>query len=136
MANTVNINHVEWNGTRGMLHYNLSSDSTALSDLNVLDISTLAPAPTAVKIRHVQMSIQGNFILTGEVDATTDQPFLRVEGQTADATTSYVADFTDGPNKGWNPDKTAAGFVGDILLTSSGLASGDDFDLIIVFERA
>lgn len=136
MANTVNINHNEWNGTRGMLHYNLSSDSTALSALNVLDISTLSPAPTAIKIRHIQLSIQGNFILTGEIDAATDQPFLRAEGQTADVTSQYIVDFTDGPNGGWCPDKTAATFVGDILLTSSGLASGDDFDLVIVYERS
>lgn len=137
MANTTNVNKKHWDGTRGRLHLNLSSDGTALADLNILDISAdLAPAPGAVKIRSIQANLFGNFILTLEVDATTDEAVTVIENQTADVSYAYVADFTDGPNHGWCPDKTAAGFVGDLLLTSSGLAAGDGFDLIIVFEKS
>jgi hypothetical protein len=136
LANTVNINKTQWDGYRGSINYNLTSDATALSDLLILDISTLAPAPSAVKIRSVQWTIHGNFILTAEIDATTDQAFLRLENQTADTTIEGRRDFTDTANGGWSPDATAAGFTGDILLTSSGLAASDDFDLFIVFEKS
>ena len=139
MANTVNTNHIEWDGNRGALHYNLSSDGTALSDLLLLDLSAdLAPAPAAIKIRTVQCTLYGNFILTLEFDATTDTAFSTIENQTADVSYEFVRDFTDFPGGGWHvttANKAAAGFTGDILATSSGLAASDGFDLVVTFER-
>lgn len=136
MANTVNINETQWDGYRGSIHYNLSSDSTAISDTVLVDISALAPAPTSVKIRSIQWTLHGNIILTLEFDATADEAWCRLENQTADTTIEGRRDFTDAPNGGWVPNTAAAGFTGDILLTSSGLAASDDFDLFIVFEKS
>jgi len=136
MANTVNINHKEWDGQRGLLHYNLTYSDTAISGLNLLDISTLSPAPDAIKILRWEATLTGNFILSLAFDADTDQPFARLEGQAVDESFYDQRDFTDGPNGGWCPTHTAAGFVGDILATATGIASADDFDLVIVFEAA
>lgn len=136
MANTVNINRTFWDGTRGALHYNLSSDATALSDLQLIDISGLAPAPNSIKIRTIQCTLYGNFILTLEFDANTDEKIAVIENQTADVSFKYVVDYTDGPNKGWvSTDVAATGWTGDLLATSSGLANLDGFDLVVTFER-
>ena len=136
MANTTVVNQTEWDGTRGSLHFSLASDGTALSDLLLLDISTLAPAPAAIKFRTVQLKMQGNFTLDFEIDATTDTNFLTAEVQTVDETKSFFWDFRDFPGNAWHvttTNKAAAGFTGDLLVTSTGLASGDDFDLVITF---
>jgi len=139
MANTVSINRSFWDGTRGALHYNLSSDGTALSDLSLIDISGLGGTgngPTNIKIRTIQATLYGNFILTLEFDATTDETIAVIENQTADVSFKYVVDYTDGPNKGWtSTDIAAVGWVGDLFATSSGLASGDGFDLVVTFEK-
>ena len=137
MANTINKSVTYWDGTRGALHYVLSSDGTALSDLQLLDISALGGAPSAIKIRTISITMWGNFILTFEWDATTDTTIEIFETQTADVSQSFIMDYTDFP--GGVPvvlaDKTAAGFTGDVLVTSSGLASGDGFSLYMTFER-
>ena len=136
MANTTNISHIEWDGRRGSVHLNLTSDSTALSTLSLLDISAdLAPAPVSIKIRTIQLTMYGNFILIGLFSAGTDEEFMRAEGQTADVSFEFVRDFTDSPNHAWVSDDEAATYVGDLLLTSSGLASNDGFDLLITFEK-
>ncbi len=136
MANTTNINHKEFDGARGSVHLNLSSDSTGLSDLSLLDISAdLVSSIGSIKLRTIQCTLYGNWILTGEFDATTDEAFMVIEGQAADVSFEFVRDFTDFPGGGWHSDKSAAGYTGDLLLTSSGLASGDGFDLLITFEK-
>lgn len=139
MANTTNTERFFWDGTRGAYHLNLSSDGTALSDLNLIDLSSdLSPAPTAIKILSIQCTMYGNFILTLEFDATTDIAFTTIENQTADVSYEYVRDFTGFPNGGWTlttANKAAAGFTGDLLATSSGIASGDGFDLVVVFQK-
>lgn len=137
MANTINVNRVFWDGTRGAVHYNLSSDGTAVSDTVLVDISALAPAPNSIKIRTIQASLYGNFILTLEFDASGDEAIDVIENQTADVSFKYVVDFTDGPNKGWiSTNVAAAGWTGDLLVTSSGLANLDGFDLIVTFEKS
>lgn len=139
MANTTNTERFFWDGHRGAYHLNLSSDSTALSDLNLIDLSAdLDVAPSAIKIRTIQCTLYGNFILTLEFDATTDIAFTTIENQTADVSYEYVRDFTDFPGGGWQltaANKAAAGFTGDLLATSTGLANGDGFDLVITFEK-
>ena len=139
MANTVNTEAFFWDGARGAYHINLSSDGTALSDLNLIDISAdLVSAPDAIKIRTVQLKMYGNFILTLEFDATTDIAFLTAETQTADVSQEFNWDFRDFPNGGWQltaGNKAAAGFTGDLLATSSTIANLDGFDLVVTFSK-
>jgi hypothetical protein len=136
MANTTNIDHIEWDGVRGAIHFNLSSDSTALTAFSILDLSAdLAPAPAAVKIRTIQLTMYGNFILTLLINADSNETMFVAEGQTVDASFEMVRDFTDFPGGAWHADDGAAGFLGDLLLTSSGLANADGFDLVVTFEK-
>lgn len=139
MANTVTINKViQQDGTRYSVHYALSSDSTNLTDDSLVDISTLtAPVPTSIKLRSVDFIMYGNFIAFLEADADTDQELDRFETQTADVSQQFVRDYTDMPDAGKLPnDRSAAGFTGDLFLTTTGMASGDGFNLIVVFERS
>jgi len=135
MANTININETNWDGRRGSIHYAVTSDGTAVTDTTLVDISALSPAPGSVKIRSLDVVINGDFALIFEIDATTDQEVERFQGQT-DVTYQFLRDYTDGPNVGRQAsDKAAAGFTGDVLITTSGLANLDEFNLFMVFER-
>jgi hypothetical protein len=135
MANTVNINQTVWDGTKGSIHYVLSSDGTALTDTVLVDISALSPAPASIKIRSLDVIMNGNFSLIFEMDATTDQEVERLVSHT-DATHVFIRDYTDAPNGGKPAnDKAAAGFTGDLLLTSSGLANLDSFNIFCVFYK-
>ena len=96
----------------------MASDASAETDLLLIDISTLAPAPTAIKIRTVQLKMAGNFTLDFEFDATTDTNFLTAENQAVDETKEFSWDFRDFPGNGWHvtpTNKAAAGFTGDFL---------------------
>jgi len=135
MANTVNINSTTWDGYKGSLHYALTSDGTALADLQLIDISGLAPAPNSIKIKSIDLVMNGDWTLFFEADATTDQELERFIGQ-ADVTVHYVRDYSDMPNGGKQAsDKAAAGFTSDLLATSANLASGDEFNLLLIFEK-
>lgn len=63
-------------------------------------------------------------------DATID----RFNGQ-ADELNLFQRDYADGPNGGLKPYHASSGFVGDILLTTSGVADGDELNVHLVFER-
>ena len=79
----------------------------------------------------------GNFVTFLEFDATTDQEIDRFETQSADVSQQFVRDYTDMPNGGkLADDTTATGFDGDLTMTTSGMASGDGFNLLITFERS
>lgn len=136
MPNTTNIDAIQWDGTKGSLHFALTSDGTALSDLSVLDLSVDLDADVgSIKVRSIDCLLNGNWTLIFEFDATTDQEIERIEGQ-SDVTIQFLRDYTDAPGGGKRADsKTAAGFTGDLILTSSGLASGDEFNLFMTFHK-
>ena len=135
MANTTNINHTEWDGFRGMVHLNETGDGTERTNLSLVDISALSPAPEAIKIRTIQCTLYGNFIMFLEFDATTDEEFARIEGQGADVSFEFVRDFTDFPGGGWHSDDGATGYTGDLFLTTLNTESNDGWDLVITFEK-
>ena len=125
----------EWNGKRGMYYWNaVWTGADDLTDSVVVDISALgAPVPTAVKVIAVKAQLNGDIIATLEFDATTDQLIYRFQNQT-DSTLIDVVDFSNGPNGGRSPDRSAAGFVGDIMVTTSGVANLDELTLLILYE--
>lgn len=63
-------------------------------------------------------------------DGTID----RFVGQ-ADESNIFFRDYDDGPNGGITPYKDSANLVGDIILTTSGVADGDELNVQILFER-
>lgn len=128
---------VNWDGTRGAVRFRaVWTTADNYSDQSVIDISTLAPAPNSIKIRSIDCILNGDIGATFEFDATTDQDIDNFIGQT-DVTYQFLRDYTDGPNAGILPSNTAAaGFTGDLFLTTTNVANLDEINLYIVFERS
>jgi len=136
MAFSTPVNVVRWDGTQGQLRYRAVFDGAGqdLTDSAIVDISALAPAPNSVKVQRIQSVINGVYSATLEYDATTDQIIDQFSGQ-SDISNPYVVDYSKGPNGGVVPTNTAAGFVGDILLTTVGAAAGHELNLTIDFRK-
>jgi Na+-translocating ferredoxin:NAD+ oxidoreductase RnfG subunit len=136
MAAPTPVTATQWDGTRGLVRwYAAWTDGTQLSDSVVVDISTLSPAPDAVKIRRFDVLINGDVSVSFEFDASTDALIDRFVGQ-SDITNYYERCYDDGPSNGFVPTTTASGFTGDILLTTVNAASGDEINALIIFERS
>jgi len=107
------------------------------ADQSLVDLSAdLAPAPSSVKIRYIDAILNGDLGVVLEFDATTDQRIDEFLGQT-DATYQVFRDYEDSPGGGIKPsDTTATGFTGDILLTTTNAADGDELNLFIIFEKS
>jgi len=136
MAAPTPVEKTFWDGHRGMTRwYAAWADGTQHADRVVVDVSALSPAPTAVKVRSIDMVLNGDLQVDLEFDATTDEVIDRFIGQT-DVTYQFLRDYTDGPNVGYIPDQSAAGFAGDIMLTTTSAASGDEVNLLIIYEKA
>ena len=128
---------INWDGIRGHVRFRAAwTTADQYADQSVVDISTLSPAPNSVKIRSIDLIDNGDVSLTLEFDATTDQDIDNFAGQT-DVSYQFLRDYTDGPNAGVVPsDVTAAGFTGDIVITSANAANLDEVNLYLVFERS
>jgi len=136
MAAPTPVTYTEWNGTRGMTYWRAEwTTSDQITDGVVVDISGLgAPVPNSVRVLGAKCSINGDVEAMLEFDATTDQLIYVFEGQT-DASLVDVVDFREGPNGGRSPNPGAAGFVGDILITTVNAASGDEITVLVFYER-
>ena len=143
MAAPTPTTHVQWDGTQGYLYWRAEwTDGTQLTDSILVDVSDTAtfPVPGAatrlnsVKVIGIECQCNGDLEATLEFDATTDQLIDVFEGQT-DSTIVFSEDYTNLPSGGRVPNTTAAGFVGDILLTTVNAANGDELKLKILFRR-
>lgn len=136
MAAPTPVTKTFWDGTRGSVRwYAAWTTGDQHTDAVVVDISTLSPAPDAIKIRSIDLIINGDVQVDLEIDATTDELVERIIGQT-DVSYQFLRDYTDGPNEAYAPDKTATGFTGDLLLTSTNAANLDEVNLYVVFEKS
>jgi hypothetical protein len=99
----------------------------------IVDISTLAPAPTVVKVLAIKATLNGDIEAKVEFDATTHVLIYTFEGQ-SDSSMVDVADFTLGASEGRTISSAAVGFVGDIILTTANVASGDELTLLIFYQ--
>ena len=137
MATPTPTTWTRWDGTRGCAYWDavwITTDN--FTDEVVIDISTLgAPTPSAIKIKGVYASLNGDITATLEFDATTDEHIYTFRGQT-DGSLREGLDFSELPSSGFNATKTAAGFVGDLLLTTTNVASGDELTLLVLFEKS
>ena len=127
---------INWDGTRGMIRWRAAwANTDNFTAVAIIDLSAdLAGPPNSIKIRTIQGSINGNFEARLDFDATTNQIIDFFAGQ-SDQSNPINVDYTDGPNVGVIPsDTTATGFTGDLLLTTTNAASGDELQLIITFE--
>lgn len=136
MATPTPTTWTEWNGTRGLTYWHaVWSTADNFTDTAIVDISALStPPPTVVKILGIKAQLNGDVGAIIEFKATTDQLVYEFINQ-SDSTLIDIADFTSGPNQGRISDGSAAGFVGDIVLTTSNVASGDEITLLVTYQK-
>ncbi len=135
MATPTPTTYTEWNGTRGMTYWHavwITTDN--FSDTAVVDISALVSAPNVVKVLGVKAQLNGDIGATLEFDATSDVLIYEFINQTDSALIDTV-DFTNGPSGGRTGYATSAGGTGDIILTTTNVASGDELTLLIFYEK-
>ena len=140
MATPTPTTYTQWDGSSGFLMWNAAWSTTDnFSDSVLVDISTLGAVGAnallnSVKVTKIDCQTNGDITALLEFDATTDQTIDFFAGQ-SDVSVVDVADYRDGPNGGRVPSISAAGFTGDILLTTTNVASGDELTLRIWFKR-
>jgi len=121
MANTLT-RTTQLDGTRlvrAKLYIESDGAAGEITDTNLLDVSGLSPAPSALKIRNIKWITNGCSVKL-EFNATTDDPFLVLPSDT-------VGDL-DFPQKIIDPQST--GSNGDILFNTTGFATAGDSALI------
>lgn len=138
MATPTATTWTEWDGSRGLTYWRAMWEPGTADDFTdevIVDISALgAPTPTAVKVIGVKAQRNGDFSDTLEFNATIHQMIYQHAGQ-IDSSLVDITDFSMGPNGGRSPNPSAAGFVGDIILSTSGVTNGDELTLEISFAR-
>jgi len=122
-----------WDGYKGQVRYHAIWDGADnQTDVVLVDISALAPAPNHITVERVQGVVNGDFAVIIEFENSTDQEVVRFTGQSDISNPVYI-DFTGGPNKG--VANTSTGGTGDLVYTTTGNASGDELTLVIDFHR-
>ena len=126
-----------WDGSRGMLRwYAAWTDNTQLTDSVLIDISGLTgPTPDSIKIRSIDLILNGDLQVDLEFDATGDELIDRFIGQT-DVSYQVLRDYSEGPSCGYTATTSAAGFVGDLLLTTANADNLDEVNLLVLFDRS
>ena len=102
------------------------SDGTGETAALKVDVSTLAGAPSSVKITHVEYDISGMQVAI-LWDATTDVPaFILSQGQ-------QRFDFT---SVGGLVNNAGAGVNGDILFTTIGASANDTYSIVLHMKKS
>ena len=136
MATPTPTTWTRWDGTRGCAYWDaVWSTTDNFTDTAVIDVSALTPNPAAVKILGIYASLNGDITATLEFVATADEHLYTFRGQT-DSSLRESIDFRELPSGGFAPTKTAAGFTGDLVLTTGNVASGDELTLIVYFQKS
>jgi len=137
MATPTPTTWTEWNGSNGLLYWHVAWGGLDVDDFGdsvLVDISALANPPASVKVLSVKWKVNGDYSAALEFDATTDQLIYEIANQT-NSTLIDETDFSGGPNGGRSPDPSAAGFVGDIILTTTGVDTDDELTLEVEFVK-
>lgn len=135
MATPTPTTYTQWDGTRGYTHWNAvwtTTDNFAAEI--VVDISSLGGVPAAVKVIGVKATLNGDITATLDFDATTDQLIYVWRNQTDSSLVDEI-DFREAASGGKTGNRNAAGWTGDILLTTTNVASGDELTLDVFYQR-
>lgn len=100
------------------------SDGTGESAVLKVDVSGLNGAPAKVTVVGIYYSVTG-MVATLLWDATTDVRIVDLAG-------NGMMDFS---GFGGLPNNAGAGITGDILLTTTGHSSGDNYTIILVLKK-
>lgn len=127
MVDTVSVTVIEDGPRNYIVHLIGLSDGTGETDVVKVDISTIggpnpanATPPASFAIKDIQYDVQGYSSITLAFSATADQPFARLA----------LASMTEFEPL-LNSDRDAAGYTGDILLTSEGAILGGTYDIVL-----
>ena len=101
------------------------SDGTGESAVIKVDVSALSPAATTVSIEKIWYSITG-MVATLLWDATTDVRVVDLSGYGE----------LDMKDFGGLINNAGAGITGDILLTTTGHTSGDNYTIILLMRKS
>jgi hypothetical protein len=131
----------QWDGSKGATYWHAGpwTDTTNITDSIIVDISTLGgvgtqSAPNCIKITYLEVTVVGDVVGNIEIDATTDALVTDFVGL-ASISTTKVLDFSRAPSKGRLLAASTAGFVGDILATTTTVASGNEIEIYVEYAR-
>lgn len=118
-------------GKSGFLVWNaVWANSEDMSAVAVIDLSAQADSYTnSLTIERIQYRVTSGIEFTLYFDATSNQFLYSSVLGNAD---SGDVDATWGGREGWV--KTAAGSTGDLVITTSSAASGDEITLIVWYR--
>lgn len=133
MADTTTSTKIFEDDTKAVYHVTSTSDGTGESDKILIDKSALFTAnrssePASLSLLDLRCSMQGYSKLTLEWKHTSDVVAAIV------SSSSYMEDFgalSDGKGK----VDTRSGSTGDLVLTTSGQASGSSLDMTITVRK-
>lgn len=112
-------------GSRNLIIKTVTTGASDVTDEVVIDVSTLAPAASQLKIMEIEAALIGCSAIL-EFDATADDVvFALPEGE----------DVYDFRSFGGIPDPLSSGTTGDIVITTTGLGAGDTITLIIKAKK-
>ncbi len=127
MADTVSVTVIEDGPRNYIIHLLGISDGTGETDVVKVDLSTVggtnpaSPAsPVSLAIRDIQYDVQGFSNIKMQFGATANTPFALM---TLAGMTEFEPPLL--------ADSAAAGFTGDILLTSVGAAADATYDIVL-----
>ena len=132
MANTVTVRTLVDGPRQAELHVYIAGDGSGdLSAQVIVDGSTLSPAPSKLTIERLEGNFNG---FTGLVlfDATTDVPAVVIPDAAGGGQFYFPFQKHYG---GLPPPSSATGLAGNLLLTTTGLGSGDKGHMVIKVRK-
>jgi hypothetical protein len=130
---TVNTKYTRAIGRNAFTSYHTIWDSTSNhSAVTIIDLSADADSgnTNSISIQKVKILSTAGIDVQLLFDATTDEQFIQT---ILGSTESLEVDFSEGGRSGIEP--TATGFTGDLVVTTTSAASGDEM-LVLVWWRS
>lgn len=125
MADAVN-SQVLVDGSRNyVIKLNNLSDGTGESGVKKVDLTTMHPVPTSVRLESIEGDIFGMKVELWW-EATTNVEILKMADHRVDM------DFCE---TGGIPNPMPAGWTGNMLLTTANNAAGDSYSLVLHFKK-
>lgn len=137
MANTVNITLIADSDRYVVGRAYFASDGVAgeLTAQVLIDASSLTPVPVNLRLTHVYWSFTG-FQADLFWDQTSNDPIIHLPGGSLALDTSIAEEFDFSRFGGIPNDPSAAGYTGDLIMTTAGFATlGDVGSLILVCTK-
>lgn len=133
MANTITNTTLVNGSKKTIIYLAVDSDGSEETDYVVYDSSALATSagitdPLTCRLKHLKYAVaSATAFIKLEFDATTDVLAMSIP--------AYAAGELDFEEMGGLKNTAGTGITGDITLTTTGLAAGDSFVIILEVDR-